>query len=80
MPTQSIRVKVPKVSMVVSGKHYYQANSNLLYTGITRFKERCYLFASFKTLRNKVKIFENKKRSTLLDFFVEKDKEKDVVF
>ena len=66
--------------MVVSGKHYYQANSNLLYTGITRFKERCYLFASFKTLRNKVKIFENKKRSTLLDFFVEKDKEKDVVF
>ena len=66
--------------MVVSGKHYYQANSNLLYTGITRFKERCYLFASFKTLRNKVKVFENKKRETLLDFFIEKDKEKTVVF
>ena len=66
--------------MVVSGKHYYQANSNLLYTGITRFKERCYLFASFKTLRNKVKVFENKKRETLLDFFIEKDKESNVVF
>lgn len=66
--------------MVVSGKHYYQSNSNLLYTGITRFKERCYLFASFKTLRNKAKVFENKKRETLLDFFIEKDKEKNVVF
>lgn len=66
--------------MVVSNKHYYQANSNLLYTGITRFKERCYLFASFKTLRNKVKVFENKKRETLLDFFIEKEKESDVVF
>lgn len=66
--------------MVVSSKHYYQATSNLLYTGITRFKERCYLFASFKTLRNKVKVFENKKRETLLDFFIEKDKEKNVVF
>ena len=66
--------------MVVGGCHYYQANANLLYTGITRVKSKVYLLGSFKTIRNKVKKFENKNRDTIMEYLILKDKDSEIVF
>ena len=66
--------------MIAANQHNYSLNANLLYTGITRFKERCYLFGSFRTIRQKVRVFENKSRNTVLEYLVKRNLEKDVVF
>ena len=66
--------------MIAANQHNYSLNANLLYTGITRFKERCYLFGSFRTIRQKVCVFENKSRNTVLEYLVKRNLEKDVVF
>lgn len=66
--------------MIAASQHNYSLNANLLYTGITRFKERCYLFGSFRTIRQKVRVFENKSRNTVLEYLVERERENDVVF
>lgn len=66
--------------MVVGGCHYYQANANLLYTGITRVKSKVYLLGSFRTIRNKVKKFENKNRDTIMEYLILKDKDSEIVF
>ena len=66
--------------MIAASQHNYSLNANLLYTGITRFKERCYLFGSFRTIRQKVRVFENKSRNTVLEYLVERERESEVVF
>lgn len=66
--------------MVAARSNYYQLNANLLYTAVTRFKEKCYLFASFSAVRSKVKVFENKKRDTVLEYLIQRDLDKNAVF
>ena len=63
--------------LLIPSNSYFQLNSNLLYTGITRFKEKAFLLGDFKTIRAKVNTFVNKERDTLLDRFVNSD---DIIF
>lgn len=59
--------------MGVSRRDYYSLNANLLYTGVTRFIERLYLFGDFGVMKQKVKTFANLNRQTLLDKWLEAD-------
>lgn len=52
--------------LAFSNKDYYMLNSNLLYTGVSRFKERLYLVGSLSTLKTKSKVFINQNRKTFL--------------
>ena len=63
--------------LVVGSSAAFQLNSNLLYTGITRFKEKCYILGDFKSIRWKVQTFINKDRDTILEKTIFKH---DIVF
>jgi exodeoxyribonuclease V alpha subunit len=56
-----------KVVILVTPKaHTYMLNSNLLYVGETRAKEKCYHIAEVKTVNNALKKKENFDRNTFL--------------
>ena len=57
--------------MVATSSDAFQLNSNLLYTGASRFKEKLYLIGDFNTMRQKAKVFINRDRRTLLEHFDE---------
>ena len=57
--------------MAVTSADAFQLNSNLLYTGASRFKEKLYLIANFNTIRAKAKLFINQDRRTLFDYLDE---------
>ena len=57
--------------MVATSSDAFLLNSNLLYTGASRFKEKLYLIGDFNTMRQKAKVFINRDRRTLLEHFDE---------
>ena len=61
--------------LAITSSDAFQLNSNLLYTGASRFKEKLYFIADFNTVRKKAGVFINQDRQTLLHYFEELDLE-----
>ncbi len=59
------------VILVTPRSHTYMLNSNLLYVGISRAKEKCYHLGEVKTINNALKKKENFDRKTMLGTFLE---------
>lgn len=60
--------------MGISKSDMYMLNANLMYTGVSRFKERLYFFADLRTVRIKGQVFSNQNRQTLLQYFAQNKK------
>ena len=58
------------VILITPRSHTFMLNSNLLYVGISRAKEKCYHLGEIKTVNNALKKKENFDRKTLLLGFV----------
>ena len=59
------------VILVTPRSHTFMLNSNLLYVGISRAKEKCYHLGEIKTVNNALKKKENFDRKTLLGSFLQ---------
>lgn len=59
------------VILVTPRSHTFMLNSNLLYVGISRAKEKCYHLGEIKTINNALKKKENFDRKTLLGSFLQ---------
>lgn len=59
------------VILVTPRSHTFMLNSNLLYVGISRAKEKCYHLGEIKTVNNALKKKENFDRKTLLGGFLQ---------
>ena len=59
------------VILVTPRSHTFMLNSNLLYVGISRAKEKCYHLGEIKTVNNALKKKENFDRKTLLGNFLQ---------
>lgn len=59
------------VILVTPRSHTFMLNSNLLYVGISRAKEKCYHLGEIKTVNNALKKKENFDRKTLLLGFLQ---------
>ena len=59
------------VILVTPRSHTLMLNSNLLYVGISRAKEKCYHLGEIKTVNNALKKKENFDRKTLLGNFLQ---------
>ena len=65
-----------KVVILLTPKaHTFMLNSNLLYVGESRAKEKCYHLGEIKTINNALKKKENFDRKTLLEMFLKKKEE-----
>ena len=62
------------VILVTPRSHTFMLNSNLLYVGISRAKEKCYHLGEIKTVNNALKKKENFDRKTLLGDLLKIDK------
>ena len=58
------------VILITPRAHTYMLNSNLLYVGISRAKEKCYHLGEIKTVNLALKKKENFDRKTLLQKFL----------
>lgn len=58
------------VILVTPRSQSYMLNSNLIYVGITRAKERCYHLGELKTINTALKKKENFDRKTMLQTFI----------
>lgn len=61
---------IKKVILLTPKAHTYMLNSNLIYVGITRAKERCYHFGEAKTINRAIKEKDNFNRETNLSDLV----------
>lgn len=61
------------VILVTPRSHTYMLNSNLLYVGISRAKEKCYHLGEIKTVNTALKKKENFDRKTMLGTFLSAD-------
>ncbi len=61
------------VILVTPRSHTYMLNSNLLYVGISRAKEKCYHLGEVKTVNTSLKKKENFDRRTMLGDFLGKE-------
>ena len=59
------------VILITPRSHTFMLNSNLLYVGISRAKEKCYHLGEIKTVNNALKKKENFDRKTLLLGFLQ---------
>jgi exodeoxyribonuclease V alpha subunit len=59
------------VILVTPRSHTYMLNSNLLYVGISRAKEKCYHLGEIRTVNNALKKKENFDRKTMLGTFLQ---------
>ena len=60
------------IILITPDAHQYMLNSNLLYVGLTRMKEKCYQLGNISTINRAVKKKENLERKTyLLDLLTE---------
>lgn len=60
-----------KIVIIVTPKaHTFMLNSNLLYVGESRAKEKCYHLGEIKTVNNALKKKENFDRKTMLSIFL----------
>ena len=59
------------VILLTPRSHTYMLNSNLLYVGISRAKEKCYHLGEIKTVNNALRKKENFDRKTLLLSFLQ---------
>lgn len=59
------------VILITPRSHTFMLNSNLLYVGISRAKEKCYHLGEIKTVNNALKKKENFDRKTLLLEFLQ---------
>ena len=59
------------VILITPRSHTFMLNSNLLYVGISRAKEKCYHLGEIKTVNNALKKKENFDRKTLLGSFLQ---------
>lgn len=59
------------VILITTRSHTFMLNSNLLYVGISRAKEKCYHLGEIKTVNNALKKKENFDRKTLLLGFLQ---------
>ena len=58
------------VILLSPSSHEFMMNSNLLYVGITRTKEKCYHFGSIESVNRSIRKKENFNRKTLMyNFF-----------
>jgi exodeoxyribonuclease V alpha subunit len=57
----------PVVVYILSTSHYIMLNRNLLYTGLTRGKERVYLVGQAKAFHMALNNEVNQSRNTVLD-------------
>lgn len=62
------------VILVTPHNHIYMLNSNLLYVGITRTKEKCFHIANPSTVNMAIKKKENLKRNTFMQEFLKNSK------
>lgn len=63
------------VILVTPRAHTFMLNSNLLYVGESRAKEKCYHLGEIKTVNNALKKKENFDRKTMLNIFLNSDKQ-----
>ena len=63
--------KFKVVILITPRSHTFMLNSNLLYVGISRAKEKCYHLGEIKTVNNALKKKENFDRKTLLLGFLQ---------
>lgn len=61
------------VILITPRSHTYMLNSNLLYVGESRAKEKCYHLGEIHTVNNALKKKENLDRKTLLGTFLQAD-------
>ncbi len=62
------------IILLTPSLHTYMLNSNLIYVGLTRMKEKCFHLGSINTVNSSIKKKENFKRNTLLRGLLKGDK------
>lgn len=62
------------IILLTPSLHTYMLNSNLIYVGLTRMKEKCFHLGSINTVNSSIKKKENFKRNTLLKGLLRGDK------